>query len=157
MQALTGSGVPDIVEAYQASIEDSDGTPANVNVVNQLTKADIADGVAEGIMKATVNNTQSPAEPSKPTDFPPVDTPVKTNAAIDTRSVARKRYDSLDSGGKNAMKQDAALYACKTENLHLDITDIEILFGLPEKSLNRDPYKNIIKRGRTKARQERQR
>ena len=63
IQAFTGVGVPDIFEAYQASIECADGTPANVNVVNQLTKADIADGVAEGIMKATVNNTQSPGRP----------------------------------------------------------------------------------------------
>jgi len=31
IQAATGAGVPDIVEAYQASIEDSDGTPVNVH------------------------------------------------------------------------------------------------------------------------------
>jgi len=30
IQAASGVGVPDIVEAYNASIEDSDGTPANV-------------------------------------------------------------------------------------------------------------------------------
>ena len=62
IQAATGAGVPDIIEAYQASIEDSDGTPANVNVVNQLTKADIADGVAEGIMKANAMYESLPNE-----------------------------------------------------------------------------------------------
>jgi hypothetical protein len=33
-QALTGVGVPDIVEAYQASIEDSDGTVPNVSIAS---------------------------------------------------------------------------------------------------------------------------
>jgi len=78
-------------------------------------------------------------------------------ATSDKRPDARKKYDSLSNEGKKALKQNAALHACKKENLHMNIEDIGILFGLPEKSLNRDPYKSIIKRGRDKARQERQR
>ena len=81
----------------------------------------------------------------------------KTKANSDIRSSQRKKYDSLSNENKRAMKQNAALHACKKANLHLDIEDIEILFGLPEKSLNRDPYKSVIKRGRSKARQEGQR
>lgn len=61
--ALTGVGVPDIVEGYQEYIEEPDGTPANVNVVNQLTKADIANGVAEGIKMAW--ETSEPLPPDK--------------------------------------------------------------------------------------------
>ena len=85
------------------------------------------------------------------------DAQANTEPAIATsinRSDARKKYDSLPNEGKRAMKQNAALHACKKENLHMDIEDIGILFGLPEKSLNREPYKSIIKRGRDKARQE---
>jgi len=52
IQAATGIGVPDIIEAYQASIEGSDGTAPNVNVVNQLTKKDIADGAFDGTRRA---------------------------------------------------------------------------------------------------------
>ena len=43
IQLLAGVDVPDIVEGYQRRIEASDGTVPNVNVVNQLTKDDIAD------------------------------------------------------------------------------------------------------------------
>jgi len=52
IQAATGVGVPDTVEAYEAYIEDSDGTFPNVNVINQLTKKDIADGAFDGTRRA---------------------------------------------------------------------------------------------------------
>jgi len=77
------------------------------------------------------------------------------DAKIDTHSTQRQNYDSLNNEGKKSTKQNAALHACKKENLHVSIRDIEVLFGLPEKSLNRDPYKSIIDRGRSKERQER--
>lgn len=90
-----------------------------------------------------------------PTDSPLVKSAAKSDATIDTRSTQREKYDSLDNEGKKATKQNAALYACKKANLHINIVDIEILFGLPEKSLNRAPYRSIIDRGRSKERQER--
>ena len=51
-QVPTGVGVPDTIKSYQASIEDSDGTVPNVNVVNQLTKDVIADAVFDGTYRA---------------------------------------------------------------------------------------------------------
>jgi hypothetical protein len=94
---------------------------------------------------------------SEGVDSPSDKPPVKMGAKTDSGSAARKNYDLLNNEGKRALKQAAALDACKKENLHMDIKDIAILWGLPEKSLNRKPYKDIIKQGRTRARQERQR
>ena len=51
-QAATGVGVPDFVEGHQEYIEGSDGSVPNVNVVNQLTKKDIADGAFDGTRRA---------------------------------------------------------------------------------------------------------
>jgi len=45
-------GVPELVEVSPKSIEDSDNTVPNVNVVNQLTKKDIADGAFDGTRRA---------------------------------------------------------------------------------------------------------
>jgi len=52
LQAATGVAVPDTTTAEQAYIDDSDGTVPNVNVVNQLTKKDIADGTFDGAFRA---------------------------------------------------------------------------------------------------------
>jgi hypothetical protein len=49
IQALTGVCVPDTVEGYQEDIEGSDGSVPNVNVVNQLTKEDVAEAVRVGV------------------------------------------------------------------------------------------------------------
>ena len=168
MQAATGVGVPDTVEAYQASIEDSDGTPANVRdndaieairdlfvILNEIKERipteETIEKQTQGLT-AVLKNSKA--------KLPPVDssigtTPTKMGPPIDSRSDARKNYDSLDNKGKNALKQSAALDACKGKNLHLNIRDIEILWGLPVKSLNRPPYKSIIDRGRSKERQAR--
>ena len=52
IQAATGNIVPSAVEAYNASIEDSDGSVLTVNIANQLTKKDIADGTFDGAFRA---------------------------------------------------------------------------------------------------------
>ena len=49
VQALTGVAVPDTVEGHQEDIEGSDGSVPNVNVVNQLTKEDVAEAVRVGV------------------------------------------------------------------------------------------------------------
>ena len=117
--------------------------------------------VANDAVKAlTVVGVPAPKD-AMPETTVSIDTPKiekrKAKVKNDTRTNARKNYDSLPNEGKAAMKQNAALHACKKENLHMDIADIEILFGLPKKSLNRKPFKDIINRGRTKERQESQR
>ena len=88
-------------------------------------------------------------------DAPTEATQARTKTTINTRSTQRENYDSLPNESKKAMKQNAALEACKKENVHINIRDIEVRFGLPEKSLNRDPYKSIIKMGRSGERQAR--
>ena len=115
-------------------------------------------GAAEDIIEeAQLEDTfmEVPKLEPPPVDSPKEKTPKKTDATNDTSSKQRKNYDSLSNEGKKAMIQNAAIYACKKENSHMNIRDIEVLFGLPEKSLNRDPYKSIIERGRTSERQER--
>ena len=57
IQAAAGVGVPATVEAYQASIEDSDGSVPNVNVVDQLTKDDVREAQYEaGLLLKYANN-----------------------------------------------------------------------------------------------------
>jgi hypothetical protein len=55
IQAVTGVAVPDIVAAYQESIEDSDGSTPNVNVVNQLTKEDMQEAVRYGVREGLLD------------------------------------------------------------------------------------------------------
>ena len=59
IQVPTGVGVPDTIESYQENIEDTDGRPANVNVVNQLTIDDLAEGFAKGLLKADALSQKS--------------------------------------------------------------------------------------------------
>ena len=59
IQVPTGVGVPDTIESYQENIEDTDGRPANVNVVNQLTIDDLAEGFAKGLLKVDALSQKS--------------------------------------------------------------------------------------------------
>jgi hypothetical protein len=71
MQAATGVGVPEIIVAYQASIEDSDGSVPNVNLNNPK---DISNPVVEAVDRLTEHLVKVfPFDESKlltPKDYP---------------------------------------------------------------------------------------